>query len=326
MGRQRTINDAEFWRAPRIADRTQEDKATLLYLLTSPYSNIIGIYPIVPRIAAAEMGWTSEQFLPILKRLANYDLVQFEEPSGFVWVRNWWDHNSAKMTVATTLREKTYSQIAAIPAEWRAAFLSDFLMRIPVDEKNSLGTKVDLRNIVIRDMSNRGYGVSIPYLQATDSPGGNTTDNKNSNHNNYSNPDLPLEYPILEAGVHEQLAAIISRLPSEIRQDVLDEIAAKLRSGTLRSPIRLAQHFADRPGVFAIADGLAIRQARAKRSLVQTNLEIKAEQRDSQLSSIDEQLSCMDDTQFETVYGRLPPNMLQQLRSRRSKLRTGERA
>lgn len=325
MGRQRTINDSEFWRSPRIADRTQEDKATLLYLLTSPYSNIIGVYPIVPRIAAAEMGWTAEQLLPILRRLGDFELVQFEEPSGFVWVRNWWDHNSAKMAVATTLREKTYSQIAAIPVAWRTAFLADFLMRIPSVEKDDRNTKDDLRTIVSRDMASHGYSVPIPYRQATDSPAGNTTDNTNSNSNNYRG-DWPLEFPMLEAGVQEQLAAVISRLPSDMRQDVLDEISAKRRAGTLRSPIRLAQHFADNPTAFVIADGLAVRQARAKRLAVQNELERQAEKRNSDLASIDEQLSCMDDAQFEIVYGRLPPNVLQQLRDRWSKLRKGHRA
>ncbi|MFL6676355.1 MAG: hypothetical protein ACJ8LG_24080, partial [Massilia sp.] len=70
-----------------------------------PYSNIIGVYPIVPRIAAAEMGWTADQLLAILKRLSGFELVRFEESSGFVWVRNWWAHNSAKMAVATLLKE-----------------------------------------------------------------------------------------------------------------------------------------------------------------------------------------------------------------------------
>ena len=79
MGRQRTIDDTNFWRSPHVADCSQEDKATLLYLLTSPSSNIIGVYPIVPRISAAEMGWTSEQLLPVLKRLAARDLVGFDE-------------------------------------------------------------------------------------------------------------------------------------------------------------------------------------------------------------------------------------------------------
>jgi hypothetical protein len=325
MGRQRTINDAAFWRSPRIADRTQEDKATLLYLLTSPYSNIIGVYAIVPRIAAAEMGWTAEQLLAILKRLGSAELVRFEDSSGFVWVQNWWDHNSAKMAVATTLRAKTYSQIDEIPPEWRTEFLSEFLMRIPAGESNTSGSKMSLRDTVAADMVRCGYRVPIPYRQATDSPAGNTTNNINSNSNNYGG-DQPLEFPMLDASVQEQLAAVISRLPSEMRQDVLDEIAAKLRAGTLRSPIRLAQHFVDNPSAFIIADGLVVRQARAKRSAVQIELDRQATERNSELASIDEQLSCMNDAQFENVYGRLPPNVLKQLRDRWSKLREGHQA
>jgi hypothetical protein len=328
MGRQRTINDAEFWRSPRIADRTQEDKATLLYLLTSPYSNIIGVYAIVPRIAAAEMGWTAEQLLAILKRLGSLELVRFEDSSGFVWVRNWWDHNSAKMAVATTLREKTYSQIAAMPAIWRTEFLADFLTRIPASEKVGPTSKDDLRNIVAHDMATHGYTVPIPYRQPSVSPAGNTTHNANysSNSNNYSDEKLALEFPMLESGLLEQLTPIVSRLPSEMRQDVLDEITAKLRTGKLRSPIRLAQHFADNPGTFVISEGLAIRQARAKRSSVQSEIERQAQERDNELVSIDEQLSCMSDEQFESNYSRLPPNVLQQLRDRRNRLRAEHRA
>lgn len=56
MGRQRVIDDAGFWRSVQISVRSQEDKATLLYLLTSPFSNIVGVYQIVPHVAAAEMG------------------------------------------------------------------------------------------------------------------------------------------------------------------------------------------------------------------------------------------------------------------------------
>lgn len=324
MGRQRTINDAQFWRAPQIADRSQEDKATLLYLLTSPYSNIIGVYQIVPRIAAAEMGWTADQLITILRRLETLSLARFDEPSGYVRVCIWWEHNSAKMAVATTLRAKTYAQIEQIPTHWRSEFLADFLQRIPEAERKSDGSTTRLRELITADLAQLGDRLSIAYRQAIPSPAGNTTDNTNPNSNNYG--DSPLEFPMLEAGVQEHLAAVITRLPGGMRQDVLDEIAAKLRAGTLRSPIRLAQHFVDNPSAFVIADGLAVRQARAKRLAVQSELEKQAEKRNSELASIDEQLSCMDEVQFESVYGRLPPNVLQQLRDRWSKLREGHRA
>lgn len=61
MGRQRTINDVAFWRSPKMAGRTQEDRALLTYLLTGPFSNIIGVYQIVPRIAASEMDGTQSR-------------------------------------------------------------------------------------------------------------------------------------------------------------------------------------------------------------------------------------------------------------------------
>jgi hypothetical protein len=259
MGRQRTINDAEFWRSPRIADRTQEDKVTLFYHLTSPYSNIIGVYAIVPRIAAAEMGWTAEQLFSVLQRLESVDLIQFDGSSGFIWVKNWWDHNSAKMAVASTLRMKTYAQIDNIPTAWRMDFLQDFLEHLPSGEPDACGSKISYRDVVTTDMTNRGYEVSIPYRQAKDRAAVNTTDNVNSN--NY-NVDLPLEFPVLDTDVQKQLAKIISRLPYEMRQDVLDEITAKLRSGSVRSPVRLAQHFADNPNAFVISEGLAVQNAR----------------------------------------------------------------
>ncbi len=323
MGRQRTINDAEFWRAPRIADRTHEDKATLLYLLTSPYSNIIGVYAIVPRIAAAEMGWTADQLLAIVKRLESFGLVDYDSSSNFVWIRTWWDHNSAKMAVASTLREKTYLQIAAVPNSWRTEFLADFLMRLPTGEKTSTATKDDLRSIVARDMASRGYTVPIAYLQTTDSPAANTTNNANSNSYHYDENPAPLEYPMLEKSVQEQVSKIVSRLPLGMRQDVLDEIAAKMRAGTLRSPIRLAQHFADNPHVFVISEGIAVRNARTQRLAVQEELENQALKRDDELADIDAQLRSMSEEQFEKTYGRLPANIRQQVRDRWSKLRGG---
>lgn len=131
MGRQRTVDDANFWRSPQIADCTQEDKATMLYLLTSPSSNIIGVYPVVPRVSAAEMGWMEEQFVLVLKRLAERALVGFAERTRYVWVKQWWEHNSPKMALGPKLRDRTIEQIAKIPDCWRADFIRDLRTRLP---------------------------------------------------------------------------------------------------------------------------------------------------------------------------------------------------
>lgn len=119
--RQRTISDF-FWRDPGISDLSQEDKSTLLYLLTSPSSNIVGVYQVVPRIAAAEMGWTADQLIVVLERLQVKGLVDFNS-SGWVWVKIWWKHNSALGAFSPKLKENSKRQINEMPAEWKEEFL-----------------------------------------------------------------------------------------------------------------------------------------------------------------------------------------------------------
>lgn len=119
--RQRTICDF-FWRDPEISDLSQEDKSTLLYLLTSPSSNIIGVYQVVPRIVAAEMGWTADQFMIVLQRLQLKGLIDFTN-AGWVWVKIWWKHNSAPGAFSPKLKENSKKQIAVMPSEWKEQFL-----------------------------------------------------------------------------------------------------------------------------------------------------------------------------------------------------------
>lgn len=123
--RQRTICDF-FWRDPRMADLSQEDKATLLYLLTSPSSNIIGAYQVVLRVAAAEMGWTADQLVIVLERLEGKGLIDFTA-CGWVWVRIWWKHNSAKGAFSPKLRESAKRQLRDMPEKWREAFVDSVL-------------------------------------------------------------------------------------------------------------------------------------------------------------------------------------------------------
>jgi hypothetical protein len=119
--RQRTISDF-FWRDPEISDISQEDKATLLYFLTSPSSNIIGIYQVVWRIAAAEMGWTADQLIVVVKRLQQMGLIEFTD-AGWIWVKIWWKHNSAAGAFSPKLIQNARKQLAAMPSEWLDTFL-----------------------------------------------------------------------------------------------------------------------------------------------------------------------------------------------------------
>lgn len=120
--RQRTVSDY-FWCDPDISDLSQEDKATLLYFLTSPHSNIIGVYRVVWMIAAAEMGWTKDQLLVVSKRLQEKRLIDFTS-DGWVFVRIWWKHNSPAGAFSPKLLENAKKQCEAMPAIWLVEFLN----------------------------------------------------------------------------------------------------------------------------------------------------------------------------------------------------------
>jgi len=137
MSRQRTIND-QIWRSNRLSGCTVEDRYALFYFLTSPFSNVIGAYEIVIRVAASEMGWDPDsQLMPVMRRLIDAGILDFDPQANYIWIKDWWDHNSAKMAVATTLRKKTLEQIAALPQGWRDAYVNDFIDRLPTCQRRS---------------------------------------------------------------------------------------------------------------------------------------------------------------------------------------------
>jgi len=277
MSRQRTLNDAAFWRSPEMAGRTQEDRAMLCYLLTSPFSNIIGAYQIVPRIAASEMGWDSDsQLLPVIRRLAKAGFVQFDSESSFVWVRIWWDHNSAKMVVGGTLRQRTFEQINQIPPQWRRPYLEDFIGRLPLRSEDKL---VDLREVVeTRFAAELGIEarVSIPSAYPSDGVpiggGRNTTTNSISNSNTTTTTTRSLQFPrslpSLEA---EAMQAALSDIPIQDAQQLIDEIAGALQSKSIKTtPVQFLHGLIAcyRAGTFKPSAGVSISARR--RSVVES--------------------------------------------------------
>lgn len=236
MSRQRTINDSVFWRSPKMAGRTQEDRATLTYLLTCPFSNIIGAYQIVPRIAASEMGWDTEsQFMPILRRLQEAGFIEYEAETSFVWVHIWWDHNYPLMALAPKLRQKTFSQIQALPEKWRPLYIGDLLERLPRNE--------ELRNLLANTFGltseagqSRPDGVLIPYTYPIDRV------HLNNNYKSNSNPTTldpgPLEQ--LSTAEREKIIALLRDVSNEDARNLLAELSKAMnRPGHItQSPIQ----------------------------------------------------------------------------------------
>jgi len=318
MGRQRTINDSNFWRSPLIAGKTQEDKATLLYLLTSPFSNIVGAYPIVPRIAAAEMGWTSEQLLLVIDRLAEFDLVAYDEQSCNVWVKIWWEHNSAKMAVGPSLRSNTYAQIDQIIPSWRNAYIVDFVSRLP--------TKDGLRDAIHAQLAEGVCTVTTPCPEAPVRAAANTTYNSNPINNNNdavqaAEAEDVLEFPNLSDAEIRGLRPLISALPFQLQQEVLDEIEGKRRNGRLKtSAAALCSYFQKRPGAFVLSDGVEVKAERARRQAQREKDDALFRREAAFTAAVDQSLASMSDEELLRQNALLPARLAEKTVARRKLL------
>jgi hypothetical protein len=205
--RQRTISDY-FWRDPKLCTLTQEDKATLLFFLTSPSSNIVGVYQVIWAIAGAEMGWTKDQLIGVAGRLRDRDLIDFTD-DGWIFVKVWWEHNAAAGAFSPKLLKKAQEQLKAVPEQW-------------VEEILELIDSLKINGI------NR---VSIGYRYPIDTLSPNTTTNGIRNlitTTTTSGISPEIFYPKLAECERESIDKQICRFPWAEKQALLDELAGAI--------------------------------------------------------------------------------------------------
>lgn len=215
MGRQRTINDQNFWHAPRLEGCTSEDKFALLHLLTGPKSNITGVYALVPRHAGAELGWTAEQWLQVVGRLQERVLASYDDDSLIVWVRVWWDHHNARQTMGAKLRSRTVEEIQRIPAAWLDAFLADYRSRLTDEQRHWL----DAVLAGLTDTLAEGYGYGIGTVS------GKVWHNSNEQQKLLTETTTENSYP---------QSVDMSGIPLEFQGDVHRAIQVAIQDGSIR--------------------------------------------------------------------------------------------
>ena len=63
----------EFWNDPKVMEEmTPEDKYFYLYLLTNPWTNMIGVYRIVKKQMAFDLGYSIESVNSLMDRFENF--------------------------------------------------------------------------------------------------------------------------------------------------------------------------------------------------------------------------------------------------------------
>ncbi|CAM5409491.1 hypothetical protein SSTU70S_03048 [Stutzerimonas stutzeri] len=161
--------------------------------------------------------------------------IEYEPEQSYVWVHIWWDHNSPRMALGPTLRQKTFNQIRELPEQWRTLYTDDLIQRLP-------------DNGELRELVSNAFGpssaadegstdrVSIPYPYPIDRGRVNT----NSNYN--SNPTTPEPEPLgqLSTGEREQINVLLRNTPDQEARFLLAELSkAMARPGHItQSPIQ----------------------------------------------------------------------------------------
>lgn len=219
MSRQRTVNDQQFWRSPCLISCTTEDRIALIHLLTCPDSNVIGAYSIIPRIAGAEIGWTAEQWLQVVERLRDANLIWYDPEKMFVWVRIWWDHHHASQTMGPKLRNRLLEDIQRLPEQWRQPFLEDFRSKLNKEQQVLLDSFL---------IDNRETDtISIPYPYPIDMV------SNLSRHNPNVTPTLtPTLTPTPTPAAPPQDPVDMSEIPQEHRPAVGRALAKNLQAKT----------------------------------------------------------------------------------------------
>lgn len=123
MARNRMVSDG-FWKDADLASLTTEQRTALLLFLTAEESNIIGIYRVIWRAVGAGMGWTHDQILNAARDLQAKDCIAIHEETGWVWVKEWWKHNSLRGAFTGNVAIKAAKELKQVPEFWQQAVIT----------------------------------------------------------------------------------------------------------------------------------------------------------------------------------------------------------
>ena len=92
------VVSTSFWEDEKIVnDFSPEDKYFYLYLITNPHTSQLGVYKLVPKTAAFELGYSKEAVMVLLERFeSKYDMIRYNKETCEVAIKNYLRHSVVK--------------------------------------------------------------------------------------------------------------------------------------------------------------------------------------------------------------------------------------
>lgn len=90
--------DTELWNDMKVTDDfTPEDKYFWLFLLTTKYSNLSGVFELSFNQIAKDMGYSVESVEVLINRFENqHNLIRYDFETQEIWIINWYKYNWTK--------------------------------------------------------------------------------------------------------------------------------------------------------------------------------------------------------------------------------------
>ncbi|WP_055737403.1 MULTISPECIES: hypothetical protein [Bacillaceae] len=85
----------KFWDDPKVTEElTPEDKLFFLYLLTNKHTTQTGIYELMKKVAAFEIGYSPESIKSLFDRFINHHkLIKYNDLTKEIAIKNWGKYN-----------------------------------------------------------------------------------------------------------------------------------------------------------------------------------------------------------------------------------------
>lgn len=133
MASYRPISQNSAWRSTSAASMLMSERYLEYYFLTSPFSNAIGCYQIVPSIVVAEMGLSSQDELAgLLAQLQAKGIIYRSD--NFVLVTTWFHHNKWKSALQGNVKKLAQQEIEALPTALQEKWVETSLKSgVPLD-------------------------------------------------------------------------------------------------------------------------------------------------------------------------------------------------
>src|SRR5574340_700432 len=84
----------QLWRLDRFRTLSDDGRQAVLYALTNPHSNTIGIYRLSLLYASDDLGWSSKRTARALKEAQIQGFIKHDEKHSVMLVYNWWGDGS----------------------------------------------------------------------------------------------------------------------------------------------------------------------------------------------------------------------------------------